>query len=47
MKGRSLATVRLLLLVTFAALTAGFAVGQYGEVYRLVTVLCLSCMGVD
>ena len=38
--------VRLVLLLAFTGLVAGFAASQYELVRSMVVVLCLSCMGV-
>jgi hypothetical protein len=46
MKGRSLLIVRLALLLAFLGFVAGFAISQYEDVRSLVTVLCLSCIGI-
>lgn len=45
MRSHSRLMVRLVLLLAFAGLTAGFAASQYEFVRTLVIVLCLSCMG--
>jgi hypothetical protein len=46
MKSRSLLFVRLILLLAFIGFVAGFLVSQYDYVRSLVTVLCLSCIGI-
>jgi hypothetical protein len=46
MKNRILLFVRLILLLAFIGFVAGFAVSQYEMVRSMVTVLCLSCIGV-
>jgi cell division protein FtsB len=46
MRSRSLLIVRLALLLAFLGFVAGFAISQYEDVRSLVTVLCLSCIGI-
>jgi hypothetical protein len=46
MRSHSLLIIRLILLLLFLGLVAGFAVSQYEMVRSLVTVLCLSCIGI-
>jgi hypothetical protein len=46
MRSHNLLTVRLILLLAFIGFVAGFAVSQYELVRSLVTVLCLSCIGI-
>jgi hypothetical protein len=46
MKSHSLLIIRLVLLLAFTAIVAGFVVSQYEDVRSLVTVLCLSCIGI-
>jgi hypothetical protein len=46
MKSHSLLIIRLVLLLAFIGFVAGFAVSQYELVRSLVTVLCLSCIGI-
>jgi uncharacterized membrane protein len=46
MRSHSLLIVRLILLLVFIGFVAGFAVSQYEYVRSLVTVLCLSCIGI-
>ena len=46
MKGNSILIIRLVLLLAFIAFVAGFVVSQYDYVRSLVTVLCLSCIGI-
>ncbi len=46
MRSHSLLIIRLVLLLTFIGLVAAFVVSQYDYVRSLVTVLCLSCIGI-
>ena len=46
MRVNSILVMRLILLLAFVALVAGFMVSQYEYVRSLVTVLCLSCIGI-
>jgi len=46
MRSHSLLIIRLVLLLAFIAFVAGFVVSQYDYVRSLVTVLCLSCIGI-
>jgi len=46
MKSHSLLIIRLVLLLAFSGFIAGFVVSQYDYVRSLVTVLCLSCIGI-
>jgi hypothetical protein len=46
MRSRGLLIVRVALLLAFVGFVAGFAVSQYELVRSLVTVLCLSCIGI-
>jgi hypothetical protein len=46
MKSHSLLIIRLTLLLAFIGFAAGFAVSQYELVRSMVTVLCLSCIGI-
>ena len=46
MRGNSIPIVRLILLLAFIGFVAGFVVSQYEDVRSLVTVLCLSCIGI-
>jgi hypothetical protein len=46
MRRHSLLIVRLILLLAFIGFVTGFAASQYEFVRSLVTVLCLSCIGV-
>jgi|PlaIllAssembly_1097288.scaffolds.fasta_scaffold456550_3 uncharacterized membrane protein len=46
MKSHSLLIIRLVLLLAFIGFIAGFVVSQYDYVRSLVTVLCLSCIGI-
>jgi len=46
MRANSILIIRLVLLLAFVAFVAGFVVGQYDYVRSLVTVLCLSCIGI-
>jgi hypothetical protein len=46
MRSLSLPIIRLGLLLLCIGFVAGFAVSQYDYVRILVTVLCLSCIGV-
>jgi len=46
MRSHSLLIIRLILLLAFIGCVAGFAVSQYEDVRSLVTVLCLSCIGI-
>ena len=46
MKSHSLLIIRLVLLLAFIAFVAAFVVSQYELVRSLVTVLCLSCIGI-
>ena len=46
MKSHRLLFIRLILLLAFAGFVAGFAASQYEFVRSLVTVLCLSCIGI-
>jgi len=46
MKSHSLLIISLVLLLAFIGFIAGFVVSQYDYVRSLVTVLCLSCIGI-
>jgi len=46
MKSHGLLIIRLTLLLAFIGFAAGFAVSQYELVRSMVTVLCLSCIGI-
>lgn len=46
MRSHSLLIIRLVLLATFIAFLGAFLTSQYEYVRSLVTVLCLSCIGV-
>jgi uncharacterized membrane protein len=46
MKGNSILIIRLIILLAFIGFVAGFVVSQYDDVRSLVTVLCLSCIGI-
>lgn len=46
MRSHSLLVIRLVLLATFIAFVAAFAVSQYEFTRGLVTVLCLACIGI-
>jgi uncharacterized membrane protein len=46
MRVNSILIIRLILLLLFVGFVAGFAVSQYEYVRSLVTVLCLSCIGI-
>lgn len=46
MRSHSLLIIRLVLLLAFVAFVAGFVLSQYDYVRSLVTVLCISCIGV-
>jgi hypothetical protein len=46
MKSHSLLVIRLVLLLVFIGFIAVFVVSQYEVVRSLVTVLCLSCIGI-
>jgi hypothetical protein len=46
MRSLSLPIIRLVLLLLCIGFVAGFAVSQYELVRSLVTVLCLSCIGI-
>ena len=46
MRSHSLLVIRLTLLLAFIGFVGGFAVSQYEYVRSLVTVLCLSCIGI-
>jgi len=46
MKSHGLLIIRLILLLAFIGFVAGFAVSQYELVRSMVTVLCLSCIGI-
>jgi uncharacterized membrane protein len=46
MRSHSLLIIRLTLLLAFISFVAGFVVSQYDYVRSLVTVLCLSCIGI-
>jgi hypothetical protein len=46
MRSHSLLIIRLTLLLAFIGFVAGFAASQYEFVHSLVTVLCLSCIGI-
>jgi hypothetical protein len=46
MKANSILIIRLLLLLLSLGFVAGFVVSQYEYVRSLVTVLCLSCIGI-
>jgi uncharacterized membrane protein len=46
MRGNSILIIRLILLLLLVGSVAGFAVSQYEYMRSLVTVLCLSCIGI-
>ena len=46
MKANSILIIRLILLLALFGFVAGFAVSQYELVRSMVTVLCLSCIGI-
>jgi hypothetical protein len=46
MKSHGLPVIRLVLLLAFIGFVAGFVASQYEDVRSLVTVLCLSCLGI-
>jgi cell division protein FtsB len=46
MKANSILIIRLILLLALVGFVAGFAASQYELVRSLVTVLCLSCIGI-
>jgi hypothetical protein len=46
MRSHSLLVIRLILLLASIGFIAGFVVSQYEYVRSLVTVLCLSCIGI-
>jgi hypothetical protein len=46
MRGNSILIIRLILLLLLVGSVAGFVVSQYEYVRSLVTVLCLSCIGI-
>jgi uncharacterized membrane protein len=45
MRSHSLLIIRLVLLVAFVGLVAGFVASQYEYVRSLVTIICMSCIG--
>jgi hypothetical protein len=46
MRSHSILVIRLVLLLLSLGFVAGFVVSQYEYVRSLVTVLCLSCIGI-
>jgi len=46
MRSHSLLFIRLILVLVLIGFVAGFVASQYDYVRILVTVLCLSCIGV-
>jgi uncharacterized membrane protein len=46
MRGNSILIVRLILLLAFIGFVGGFVISQYEYVRSLVTILCLSCIGI-
>ncbi len=46
MKANGVMVLRILLLLLFTGFAAGFAASHYDMVRSLVTVICLSCIGI-
>jgi|PlaIllAssembly_1097288.scaffolds.fasta_scaffold1265144_1 hypothetical protein len=45
MKAHSLLFIRLILLLAFIGLVAGFVMSQYEDVRSMVITICVSCIG--
>ena len=46
MRSNSILAIRIVLLLLLIGFAAAFAASQYEDVRSLVTVLCLSCIGI-
>ncbi len=45
-RGNSILIIRIVLLLVFVGFIAGFVMSQYEFVRSMVTVVCLSCIGI-